>query len=238
MRHRTTGILTWFLVSSGILACSALASGNLIRVKVDRGASAAVAYTTGGMVTSQGAFDTNNDGEIEFSIPKDVESVSICKTSDGRGVYYRIKVNAGGVTLASLGPFHTPPIADTTGATDVVALVAIDDYLAAGSPLASGEALNIVNGAVAGVASITVKDGTSLPVDPELAVQFMLQNGESLPNFSGSGTVEPFDLFCDGTSCVPAASQWGVITMGVVIVFVGTLAGKRRRSGGTVSQAG
>lgn len=203
------------IVILGLLAALWIPSqtiGGLLRVSCDPGTSVTVVWIddeTG--VHTDHATDVNGDGIVEFGIPRQdhiMVGVSIGKTSDGRTIVYTIDLNVGGVTLASLEPFDVPTFAAVNPDVDLIAVIDIAGFLAEGNPFSIGNILTVTGGSIPETDRITFKDGTGQAVDPVdvLNPDFL----DSLPEFSGSAEVMPFDTFCELPSAADEMS-WGKI---------------------------
>ncbi|MCG8406942.1 MAG: IPTL-CTERM sorting domain-containing protein [Phycisphaerales bacterium] len=208
------------------VANTAMAVGNLLRVRVDPGTRVGIGYG----VTGEGKDDVNNDGIVEFVIPKGITAVSVCKESDGKDLYYRVNINAGATTLASLAPFDLPPFTDPSGTTTLVAVITIDELINAGNPLGVNDSVTVTGGTIAETPWITFRDGSNLSNDPETGALQVNNNAilNALPNYSGTAEVEEFDLLL-GAEPIPTVSEWGLIVMTLLLLTLGTVVLGQRR---------
>ena len=101
------------------------AQAGLITVTVDIGSEASITFfnPTDNRNVTVSRRDVNRDGKITFGLgtlerEKKIDTVYVCKESDGEKTYGELKLDANGNTLASLEPFNFPSF---TGQTTLVA---------------------------------------------------------------------------------------------------------------------
>ena len=147
---------------------------------------------------------------------QDVKSqLFICKKSDGRDVYLDLKLNVGGMTLASLEPFETPVFAASDPAVSLVAVFDIAAFLGEGDPFTTGESVVVMNGLVAQT-TIQILDATGLiSSDPLVAIARLADDAflQSLPPYTGSATVARRDSF------VPESGSIALFGIGTAALF-------------------
>ena len=168
------------------------AQAGLITVTVDIGSEASITFfnPTDNRNVTVSRRDVNRDGKITFGLgtlerEKKIDTVYVCKESDGEKTYGELKLDANGNTLASLEPFNFPSF---TGQTTLVASIDMAAFLAGGNPFTIGQVLT-VNDGIGESSTIIFKDGSSLPDNPDWSRALVA----SLPNFTGSVTVFSFD---------------------------------------------
>lgn len=211
------------------LCSSPDAIAGLVRVHCDPGTSVGIAWTDDEKgIQGAGASDTNGDGVVEFGIPRQDHvkyGVSISKVSDGRVISYRLDLNVGGVTVASLEPFATPTFGAVATESALVAVIDIAGFLQEGNPFTVGQVLTVTNGAIPQTDKITFKDVTGVTFSPEDLLNPSFLSG--LPNFSGQAAVKPFDTYTEHG--VPTVSEWGLIVLTLLLLTAGTILVARRR---------
>ncbi len=191
--------LSLFRVSMtlGILAGTALpAQAGLVTVTVEPGTTAIIRWDTNGngvWDTSMTSTDENRDKIVSFSLgsleeEKKIGTIWIDKNSDGQRIFYEIKLDANGNTLASLEPFTFPSFTATTPLLASIDMVA---YRSAGNSLTIGQTFAANNGTIPfpETFAITLKDASSLGSSPDFSRSLV----ELLPNYTGPVTVYSFD---------------------------------------------
>lgn len=211
------------------------AFAGLVKVSCDPGSrvSLFVRRMNGPSDPQQAQTDTNNDGIVEFAVANQntVKNLFICKATDGRRIWYQVNIVVGGATLVSLEPFKLPTFAAVDGAQTLFTRVDAEDFLGEGNPFTVGQLTTAVGGSISETSTVTFRDGTGLPDEPD----FSVLDPDTLPDFSGDIEVMPLDCFTKaGASIVPTVSEWGLIFMGLLAFTAGTVMyGRWRRVGPT-----
>jgi len=209
----------------GLLAGAALpARAGTLLINADPNSKVLVYGDTDGDGTRNFIISQNTDnrgklavdlGSLEFE--KKIGTVWICKAIGSERTYRDLKLDGEGNSLGSLEPFQFPSFV-----ANIPIVVSIDmvAFLQAGNPFVVGQVLDVVDGAINGSPAIIVKDGSSLPDVPDFSRDLVA----SLPNFTGTVTVDSFDA-----AAVPEPSSFG--TAGTaVLAALGLWTWRRRRS--------
>ncbi len=166
--------------------------------------------------------NTDNRGKLVVELgsldrEKMIGTVWICKAIGSERTYRELKLDAEANSLGSLEPFQFPSF---VASIPIVVSIDMVAFLQAGNPFVVGQVLDVFNGAVAGSPAIIVKDASSLPDDPDFSRDLVA----SLPNFTGTVTVDSFDA-----AAVPEPSSFE--TAGTVLLAaLGLWTWRRRRS--------
>lgn len=182
-------VILWF----GLLL---QAQAGLLTIKVDPGTSVTIIYDTDGDKEPDKKDgpqkDVDGDGKVSFGLgtlaeEAKIKKVRVKKESDKRDIIYELKLDADGVTVASLEPFDIPFFASDI---PVYAYIDLAAYLAM-SPLAQGDSFAVLNGGAVGLSAFLFKDATSLVGIPLSDFDESLIS--SLADYSGAITVSGFD---------------------------------------------
>ena len=158
--------------------------------------------------------DTNKDGKVEILLgspeaEKKINSIWVLKYSDKKQIFYEIKLDATGKTLASLEPFHFPTF---TSPISLVASIDIATLLAAGDILDFNQGFTVNDGILAESSAITFKDGSSLVGAP----QFSRDLVASLPNYTG-----PVNFYSlDEIRPVPEPTSFWLVSVALLCLVV------------------
>ena len=160
---------------------------------------------------------------MEFVIPNQdkIASISVCKISDGEVLLYEIKLNANGVTLASLEPFEVPGFASLSRNVQAAAIFDLNAFLNEGNPFQTGQNLNVVNGMVPQTSSIEFRDDSAAGSgDPQALAMQLLDDAyvNSLPLLSGPVRVVGPDTYAPVPE--PAAVTSLVLGLACVAMWV------------------
>ena len=213
------------LAASILLVASSDILAGLVKVSCDPGTHVylSVKRQDGTVDPAKFQQDVNNDGIVEFGVKNQdtVKDLGICKDSDGRRIWYVININVGGTTLASLEPFDVPSFGAVGASGVLFAQFDIENFLNEGTSFTLGQLVSVTAGAIAETSTITFKDGTGLPDEPD----FSVVDVDALPDFSGTVDVLPGDTFA---LPVPTLSEWGLIAMVAVLLGAGVFLVIRR----------
>jgi len=209
--------LLQIVVAIGILMGSAYpANAGLIIIPTDPGTKPEIGWDTNGDKKADkfiGKEDINKDGKVEIGLgsleaEKKIGSVWVLKYGDGKQIYYELKLDDSGKTLASLEPFVFPTF---TSATPLVASIDIVALLATDNPFTVGQSFTVTNGVFADSLAVIFKDGSSLVDFPEFSRDLVT----SLPDYTGLVNVYSTDKVVP----VPLPDTFWLLSTGLICLF-------------------
>lgn len=189
----------------------------LIVITTDPGTKPEIGWDTNGdkkMDKFDAKKDTDRDGKIEIVLgsPEDekkINSIWVLKYGDGKQIFYEIKLDDTGITLASLEPFHFPTF---TAPISLIASIDITAFLATGDMLDFNQGFTVNDGVLAESSTITFKDGSSLVGSP----QFSRDLVASLPNYTG-----PVNFYSlDKVLPAPEPASFWLVSVALLCLFV------------------
>lgn len=214
------GLYFWLLqlvVALGILVGAAHpAKAGLITITTDPGTRPEIGWDTNGdgkMDMFATKDDTNKDGKVEISLgsleeEKKIRTIWALKWGDGKQIFYELKLDDSGKTLASLEPFIFPTF---TASTPLVASLDIVALLSAGNLFNIGQSFSVTNGIFAESSAITFKDGSSLVGVTDFSRDIVA----SLPNYTGLVNI----YSSDRVSPVPLPNTFSLLMIGLICLF-------------------